>query len=517
MANQPLQILLIEDDKVDRELVHRLLGQTDYCRLTDAHTATDARELIEQRRFDCALLDYHLPDAEGMDMLDQFVSRGIPVVMFTGSGSEDIAVEAMKRGAQDYLVKGKISGGSLRRAVNTAMEMVALKKELSRQQKELAQRTEEAEQRAAKLRYFATRLTSSENAERQRIAEIIHNELQQYMVAIAMRLDLLGQSIEQQELAELVRETRELQSSLIETARNLNKQLSPKILEHGNLAQAFRWLADWMKESHNLSVDTKFENASDDLSRELKTFLFEAARELLLNVVKHSNVDRATLRTDVRDRFLVVTVSDDGRGCKLESMATNESRDSGFGLFNIMERIDLFGGRVEIDTAPGRGCQIEIFAPLSERSPETAVEQSSPHRATSEPRSDQPDKIRILVVDDHQIVREGLVGALQQQCNCTIVGEAENGQQAIERAIEKKPDVIVMDINMPVLNGIEATARLRRELPEIAVVGLSVNDDSHTRDAMLNAGATDLLIKDIAIGELCGAITRAFESRANLR
>jgi two-component system response regulator NreC len=82
--------------------------------------------------------------------------------------------------------------------------------------------------------------------------------------------------------------------------------------------------------------------------------------------------------------------------------------------------------------------------------------------------------IRILLADDHQITRHGLKSLLDQQKNMTVIGEAENGRQAVRLALEHKPDIIVMDISMPELNGIEATRQIKADLPETKIIALSM-------------------------------------------
>ena len=89
-----------------------------------------------------------------------------------------------------------------------------------------------------------------------------------------------------------------------------------------------------------------------------------------------------------------------------------------------------------------------------------------------------------MLAEDHKIVRQGLAGLLEDEEDFTVIAEAENGQQAVELAGQYKPDVIVMDINMPLLNGIEATQIIKQENPGIQIIGLSVNIDEKTASAM---------------------------------
>lgn len=115
--------------------------------------------------------------------------------------------------------------------------------------------------------------------------------------------------------------------------------------------------------------------------------------------------------------------------------------------------------------------------------------------------------IRILLADDHKITRDGLKALLDSQKNMTVIGEAENGRQAVRLALELAPDVIVMDINMPELNGIEATRQIIAELPETKIIALSMYSDKRYVVGMLKAGVSGYLLKNCAFDELVSAIS----------
>ena len=114
-----LHILLIEDDETDREAVHRLVGR-QYC-LIDASTGRQGLEVFGSTPVDCVLLDYRLPDMDGMDLLEELSKRRIPVIMFTGAGDHQVDLKAMEIGAADYLVKGKIDRALLERSIRYAI------------------------------------------------------------------------------------------------------------------------------------------------------------------------------------------------------------------------------------------------------------------------------------------------------------------------------------------------------------------------------------------------------------
>ena len=116
--------------------------------------------------------------------------------------------------------------------------------------------------------------------------------------------------------------------------------------------------------------------------------------------------------------------------------------------------------------------------------------------------------IRVLIADDHKIMLAGLRSLLEKQADFDVVGEADNGRKAVQMAQEKKPDVVVMDVSMPDLNGIEATMQIVESLPGTRVVALSMHSDKRFVMGMLRAGASGYLLKDCASQELANAIVQ---------
>jgi DNA-binding NarL/FixJ family response regulator len=117
--------------------------------------------------------------------------------------------------------------------------------------------------------------------------------------------------------------------------------------------------------------------------------------------------------------------------------------------------------------------------------------------------------VRVLLADDHTMVRQGLRSLLESYADVEVVGEAWDGQEAVTAVERLHPTVVVMDINMPRKNGIEATAEITSRYPGVTVIGLSVNAEGDSQVAMLNAGAAKLLTKEAAVEHLYDAIQEA--------
>jgi two-component system response regulator NreC len=124
--------------------------------------------------------------------------------------------------------------------------------------------------------------------------------------------------------------------------------------------------------------------------------------------------------------------------------------------------------------------------------------------------------VRVLIADDHKIMLAGLRSLLEKQTDIEVVGEAENGRKAVQMAQEKKPDVVVMDVSMPDLNGIEATKQIIESLPETRVIALSMHSDKRFVMGMLRAGASGYLLKDCASQELANAIVQVARGKKYL-
>ena len=121
--------------------------------------------------------------------------------------------------------------------------------------------------------------------------------------------------------------------------------------------------------------------------------------------------------------------------------------------------------------------------------------------------------VNIILADDHALFREGLLSILNDELGFTVVAQAENGREVVKLARKMEVDVIVMDIAMPELNGIEATSQVLHDNPDIKVIALSMHSDRHFVQGMLKAGAKGYLLKDCAGGELISAVREVLQDR----
>jgi len=125
-------------------------------------------------------------------------------------------------------------------------------------------------------------------------------------------------------------------------------------------------------------------------------------------------------------------------------------------------------------------------------------------------------KIRILIADDHSIVREGVRMILAGQEDFEVVGEAATGRQALEQARAIKPDIVVMDISMPDMTGIQATEKIRKELPQVQVLGLTMHEEDSYVFELLKVGASGYVLKRAAAEDLVSAVRATHRGEAFL-
>jgi two-component system, chemotaxis family, CheB/CheR fusion protein len=384
--------------------------------------------------------------------------------------------------------------------------------------KELSQTIVSLNERSDQLRRMTAELTLAEQRERRRLAQILHDGLQQILVGAKYQLATLPRS---RNVAKTTHQVAKFIDDAIETSRSLTAEISPPILLQGDLILALEWLARWMHDRYGLNIKLIVPEKIEAMSEELMLLLFQATRELLFNVVKHAGVTAARIGVSRPDGLVVMTIDDEGSGFDPNRLAESD-RSSGMGLFGIRERLSYLGGRMEIDSAPGQGSQFKLIVPHTPAAAE--MKQTAPERLNRAPvavsaqaqtgPADAVKRIRILLVDDHLIMRQGLAALLHMDPDFEIVGEASDGESAMSLVRELKPDVVLMDIGMPRMDGVQATRIIHKEFPEIRIIGLSMFQEGEQQAAMREAGAVDYLTKTGPCDALINTIRACVQVKA---
>ncbi len=377
----------------------------------------------------------------------------------------------------------------------------------------VGQRTLALQEHMVQLRRLAQELTRTEQRERQRLATVLHDDLQQLLVAAGLRLERLANSEGNGDRRQAIAQIETLLAQAVTATRSLATDLRPPVLNSGNLVKSLQWLAEWLWKRFDFSLKFTIteEVPQDALPDAHIVFLFETARELCFNIVKHAHVKegRMTLQRLDQDR-LCLTIADEGVGVDLERQAQYVAVEGGgLGLGAIRDRLSLIGGDLRLNSAVGQGFRVDIILPFAATTaslPHPARQRREESGRTTMAGLATGRKIRVMLVDDHTVVRDGLKMILHDEADIDVIGEAGDGEKAIKLAGKLLPDVIIMDVNMPKVTGIEATRRIKEEYPQIGIIALSINDDPGTTKAMLEAGACAYLNKSGSAEDVCGVI-----------
>lgn len=378
----------------------------------------------------------------------------------------------------------------------------------------LNDRTREAEERSKQLRRLTIELSQAEHRERRRLAQVLHDNLQQTLFAATVRLRIARDTRNFTEARNQVRQSMKLLEEALRESRSLTAELSPAVLHDLGLAAAIAWLAQQIHAKHGMAVEVHADRDADPADENLASLLFQAAREFLFNAVKHANVKTANIELiRLRDRRIALTISDRGAGFNPSKL--KQGSGNTFGLSTLRERVGLMEGKVEIDSAPGKGTRIRVTVTEPAGSALAGEPSESYDAPAARPRvkKGHAGRIRVVLADDHKIVRAGLASLLASQPDIQIVGEAGDGLAAVELARTGGVDVVLMDVSMPRLNGIEATERITRACPGVAVIGLSMHEEQTLAVAMRDAGADAYLTKGGPLGPLVTAIRKAAAAR----
>ena len=383
------------------------------------------------------------------------------------------------------------------------------------------ERTKALVESQRRLRELATELTVTEQRTRDRLAGDLHDYLAQLLVLARLKLGQVKSSVSADKPKDLVLQTEDVLQQALAYTRTLVADLSPPILREGGLCPALRWLAGHMQR-FDLDVDFSTDEPAVEVPAEQALLIFQSIRELLMNVVKHAKATRARVVVARQDGALRFMVQDDGQGFA-QVAATGAPK--GFGLFTMRERLQALGGRLAIESVPGRGTTATLVLPLAEAQARGAGLEARGHeddRETaliSHPLASGPSplassRIRVLLVDDHVMFRQGLKSVVESYPGVEVIGEAGNGMEAIDLADRLRPHVVVMDINMPVMDGVEATKCLKARRPAVTVIGLSLHVSSEMERRMREAGASAYLTKESAVEQLYEALTGVLGQRA---
>lgn len=246
------------------------------------------------------------------------------------------------------------------RMKKTEEELCRLRSEMEQR---IAERKVEARNQADQLRALAGQLNRTELNERKRLAKVLHDHVQQLIIAARLQLERIRQNPDaaSEQMQKAVVSINAVLNEAIEASRSLASDLFPPVLHQIGLIAALKWLAERMQAKRSFEIDLDLNADAEPTSEQTRYMLYECARELLMNAIKHAEVPKAYVqlsRAAMGEIRLVVR--DEGKGFDSDSIFERKPGDTTFGLFGIRERLEFCGGQMEIRTAHGAGAMISI-------------------------------------------------------------------------------------------------------------------------------------------------------------
>jgi signal transduction histidine kinase len=564
---EALRVLIVDDSPEDRELYRRLLLQDrehEY-EILEAELGEDGLRLAREREPDCLLLDYRLPDVDGLEFLARVLAeRTVAVIVLTGQGNEAIAVQAMKGGAQDYLLKGSITRQELQRAVQNAVEKVELRRKIERMYEELE---EQVKQRTAELslaneelkREIRVRQWGEEERARllvreqeaRREAEEANRIKDEFLATLShelrtplnamlgwaqvLRSGRVDEATTRRALEAIERNARaqaQLISDLLDVSRIITGKLRldlrpvelPRIIDAA--LDSVRPAAEAKGIQLRVLLDPMASPLVADADR-----LQQVVWNLLSNAIKFTPEGGAV---EVRQRqagggrtggggagMVEIEVSDSGMGIRpdflpyvfdrfrqAESTTTRHHGGLGLGLSIVRHLVELHGGTVSVESqGEGKGAAFRVRLPL--RASEPAVERREAPRPAVFGSDGWPlDGLHILVVDDEPDTRDLLATTLEScGARVTTVASVPEALSELDRA---RPDVVVSDIGVPGEDGYSLIRRLRARAAEqggnVPAVALTAYARAEDRVRALAAGFQMHLAKPVDPAELVASV-----------
>jgi signal transduction histidine kinase len=530
-SDGPCRILIVDDSPEDREVYKRMLAQDpehEY-EFLEAEMGEEGLRLARDERPDCLLLDYKLPDVDGLEFLSRMpTEKLLPVIVLTGQGNEAVAVEAMKSGAQDYLLKGAVARDRLQHAVHNAIEKVALRRKVEERTAELARANAALQTMYDELEVLVERRTAELSVANQELKKEIR--VREWAEQERARLLVLEQAarrhaeeanrIKDEFLATLSHELRTPLNAILGWVQVLRTgkldaaagARALETIERNSRAQA-QLIADLLDVSRIITGKLRLDFKPVELPRIIDAALDSVrpaadAKDIQLTVSLEplgspvlgdsdrlqqvvwnllSNAIKFTPRggeVEVRVREsrpnAVLQVSDTGVGIRpdflpyvfdrfrqADGALTRTHGGLGLGLSIVRHLVELHGGTVEVESAgEGRGATFSVQLPLRAG----VLEEPPLERPAAPPETrvwDQPDllkDLRVLVVEDEADTRDLLVMALEQ-CGAEVAAFA-SVPEALESFDRQVPHVLISDIGVPLEDGYSLIRKIRSRAPD---------------------------------------------------
>ena len=494
----------------DAELVSSILDQDQI----DVDVCESMHEMLNQIRMGCGpfvIGDEAFSDNALYRLMEALNAQpewsDLPGIIFIGRSVRDRNLDLLAKRREISIVQRPIKKSLFTNMMQTAVEARLRQYQVRDLLENLVHANEKLRTNTTLLQNLALELTRIEARERQRIARILHDDLQQMLASAKLQTEMLFDYFKD-EPVQKVQMVFDVISEAMKTSRSLSHELNPAFVHGENLGEALKKLGVRMAENYGFQVQSTIETATDRIAEEIEIFVYRSMQELLFNCAKHAGASRVSFELSCNGQLLTATMTDDGVGFDPGNLKINGGNEGGFGLYSIQQRVIALGGSLKVQSLPGKGSRFVFKIPLGSENEAGVAAKSGKAAAGEDLKFDEngkQDAITVLIADDHAVMRQGLASLLRNQPDIEVVAEAADGEQAVALALQFRPAVVLMDFSMPLLNGIEATHRIKSEAPEIEVIGLSMYAAQDKKKRMLDAGAKT---KDVQAKELIAAIKK---------
>jgi two-component system NarL family sensor kinase len=357
------------------------------------------------------------------------------------------------------------------------------------------------------LRQLSARLLQLQDEERRRIARDLHDITGQKIAVLSMSLDRLARLTEQRkpEAKDSIKESRDIVTQIGEEIRTLSYILHPPLLDECGLASAVHWYAEGFQKRSGIKLEVEVDGDLPRLPADAETTLFRVVQESLTNVHRYSGSSSAKIRISKTSGEVLLEVIDYGHGIKTGTARGKLDGPAplGVGIPGMRERLHQLGGDLSVDFGT-TGTRVMATLPIRKSADGESEENQTSLSVTI--RSAEDARRRILIADDHELMRRGLRGLLESHDEWAVCGEAVEGNEAVRKSTELRPDLVIMDVNLPGLSGIEAAQQIRLEREAAKILFFTVHDSDEIIREIMGVGALGYVAKSRASQDLIEAV-----------
>lgn len=326
-------------------------------------------------------------------------------------------------------------------------------------------------------------------SERQRIARDLHDSTVQSLTSLTHKTELCLKLMDVDPIRcrlELTSQGKILKD-IINELRNMIYNLRPMSFDDIGFNITVERALDKLRNSNNIRCNFKTSGDEYMVDSLVSLTLLRVIQESCSNSIKHGHAKEINVSLKYEPKSLTLTIKDDGDGFDTSAIPEFTRNDnSGFGLSMMKERIYLLSGKISISSRPGEGCIVKVIIPVN--------------------KEDYIMAINIMITDDHSMIREGLKNLLELDGDIKVIAEAENGEECLDKLKTFRPDVLLLDINMPKMNGLEVLKALKDRKSKVKVLVLTVHNETEYLMKAVDIGINGYVLKDSESAELKKAI-----------